>query len=106
MGALRDPTVYTSRIAVFVFACTFFATVYLKSRDRTQDQVLNRIWLILWHMGVPTSMSLAACLGQNIEFVSVQREVKAGMYHISSYFIAQQLIQVPIMVILGLASIG
>merc|ERR1719450_1311132 len=69
--AVRDPTVYISRIFVFFLSCTFFAIVYFKSRDRSQDQVFNRVWLLLWHMGVPASMSLAACLGQNIEFAAV-----------------------------------
>jgi ABC-type multidrug transport system ATPase subunit len=104
--AVRDPTVYISRMIVFLLSCTFFAIVYTKSRDRTQDQIFNRVWLLLWHMGVPSSMSLAACLGQNVEFVAVRREVRAGMYRVSSYFVAQLLLQLPFLVLLSLSSIG
>jgi ABC-type multidrug transport system ATPase subunit len=99
--AMRDPTAYISRLVVCLFACCFFSLVYLKSRERTQDQVMNRMWLIVWHLGVPAQMSVAMCLGQNIEFASVRREVKAGMYNFSAYFIAQFLFQIPYLLLLS-----
>merc|ERR1712162_76071 len=68
--AIRDPTVHISRLVICLFSCMFFAVVYIKSRERTQDQVLNRLWLIIWHMGVPSQMCLAACLGQNLDLES------------------------------------
>jgi len=99
--ARRDPTIYASRAFVFVFACLFFAIVYINSRDRIQSQALQRVWVLLWHIGVPSIMSLATCLGQNLEFNAVKREVKAGMYRLSSYFVAQMLLQIPLLVILS-----
>jgi hypothetical protein len=50
--------------------------------------------------------SMAAALGQNVEFVTIRREVKAGMYRISSYLAAQHLIQLPFIVLLALSVIG
>jgi len=99
--AVRDPTVHLSRLVVCLFSCIFFAIVYVKSRERTQDQVLNRVWLYIWHMGVPAQMCLAACLGQNMEFVAVRREIKSGMYAFTAYFVAQLLIQLPYMILLS-----
>jgi hypothetical protein len=99
--AMRDPTAYISRLVVCLFSCCFFTLVYIKSRERTQDQVSNRMWLILWHLGVPAQMSVAMCLGQNLEFASVRREVKAGMYSFSAYFIAQLLFQIPYLLLLS-----
>merc|ERR1719409_2268014 len=104
--AVRDPTVHISRLVACLFSCMFFAVIYIKSRDRTQDQVLNRLWLIIWHMGVPSQMCLAACLGQNLEFASVRREIKAGMYSFTAYFVAQLLIQIPYMILLSAVCIG
>jgi len=98
--------VHVSRLVVCLFSCCFFAVIYIKSRERTQDQVLNRLWLIIWHMGVPSQMCLAACLGQNLEFASVRREIKAGMYNFSSYFVAQLFVQIPYMFLLSLFCIG
>mmetsp|Transcript_14192 Transcript_14192/g.39029 ORF Transcript_14192/g.39029 Transcript_14192/m.39029 type:complete len:654 (-) Transcript_14192:267-2228(-) len=103
---VRDPMVYVSRVFFFVVACTFFSIVYIKARNRTQDQVFNRMWLILWHMAVPSCLSLVACLGCNLEFVAVRREIKAGMYHRSTYLVAQTMIQIPLMVVLSAAAIG
>jgi len=99
--AVRDPTVHISRLVVCLFSCVFFAIIYVKSRERTQDQVQNRVWLYIWHMGVPAQMCLAACLGQNMEFTSVRREIKSGMYAFTSYFVAQLLIQIPYMILLS-----
>ncbi|CAE7222215.1 Abcg8, partial [Symbiodinium necroappetens] len=99
--AIRDPTMYVSRMVVFLLSCIFFSIVYLKSRERTQTQILQRMWLLLWHIGVPSCMSLSTCLAQNMEFVAVKREVKSGMYRLSSYLIAQHLIQIPMLVVLS-----
>jgi len=52
-------------------------------------------------MGVPAQMCLAACLGQNMEFVAVRREIKSGMYAFTAYFVAQLLIQLPYMILLS-----
>jgi len=104
--AWRDPIVYVSRACVFTMACLFFALVYIESRDRRQDQVFNRVWLILWCIGVPAMMSLAAALGQNLEFVSIAREVKGGMYNISAYLTAQLVIQIPLLFFLSACAIG
>merc|ERR1712087_1011630 len=80
--------------------------VYLESRERTQAQVYSRFWLLIWHLGVPSMFSMAAALGQNVEFVTIRREVKAGMYRISSYLAAQHLIQLPFILFLSLSVIG
>jgi len=104
--AVRDPTVYLSRLVACLSSCIFFSLVYIKSRERTQEQVLNRIWLLIWHIGVPSQLSVAACLGQNIEFVAVRREIKAGMYDFRAYFVAQLIIQIPYMFLLSIFCIG
>jgi len=51
-------------------------------------------------------MSLAAALGQNLEFVSITREVKGGMYNISAYLTAQLVIQIPLLFFLSACAIG
>lgn len=55
----------------------------------------------MWHLGVPSQLSVAACLGQNLEFAAVRREVKAGMYDFAAYFAAQLFIQVPYVLLLS-----
>jgi ABC-type multidrug transport system ATPase subunit len=39
----RDPMVYLGRCLMFCFICSFFAAIYIKSRDRVQEQVLFRM---------------------------------------------------------------
>lgn len=46
-------------------------------------------------------LCVAACLGQNIEFTAVRREIKTGMYDFRAYFVAQLCIQIPYMFLLS-----
>lgn len=45
---VRDPILYVGRCAIFVFMCLVFALVYLNARDNTQDQSLNKFWILIW----------------------------------------------------------
>mgnify|MGYP006115615007 CR=1 len=65
--------IYLGRAVGFVGACTFFAVIYIKSMVRTQDQVLNRLWLLMWLCGVPTSMAVVAVYSyvQNVLMLSI-----------------------------------
>ena len=57
---LRDPNVFLGRCVMFCLGCLFFAIVYFKSRDRVQELVLSRAFLIMWHVGMPTALSVVA----------------------------------------------
>ena len=57
---MRDPVLYIGRAVIFLFANLFFSLVYIKARNRTQDQVLNRMWLTIWYVGVPANMGVVA----------------------------------------------
>ena len=46
--------IYLGRAMMFLFACVFFAVVYIEARVREQDQCLNRLWVSMWLLGVPT----------------------------------------------------
>ena len=70
----------------------FVAAVHGESRERSQSQIYNGFWLIIWHLGMPSMFSRAAALGQNLELVSIQREVKAGAYRVSTYLASRHLI--------------
>ena len=43
----RDPLVLFARALCFMLGNAYFAVVYIKTRERHQDQVLNKMWL-LW----------------------------------------------------------
>jgi ABC-type multidrug transport system ATPase subunit len=38
-----DPMIYIGRAVVFLIGCTFFAVIYVYSRDRIQEQVFNHL---------------------------------------------------------------
>lgn len=45
---VRDPILYIGRCAIFLFMCLVFSLVYLNARDDSQDQVLNKFWIMVW----------------------------------------------------------
>lgn len=84
--------------------CVIFSLIYIKTRDRVQSQVLSRQWLIAWHIGIPTLMSMVYCFAAGDEFTAVLKEVRANNYRLCSYLIAQMLIQLPVMWLLAVIS--
>ena len=104
--ACIDPMIYLGRCIGFVFACTFFAVIYVESRNRVQEEILNRLWLSMWLTGVPTSFGVVAVFAFADEFKSICKEVKNGMYRLSGYLLSAFLIQIPAMFLLGLCAIG
>ncbi len=104
--AMVDPMVYLGRAFGFLNACTFFAIIYIKSMDRTQDQVLNRLWLSMWFAGVPTSMGVVAVFAFAEEFATINKEVKNGMYSLSNYIFSVLALQVPAMWMLAIFAVA
>ena len=96
-----DPTMYLGRAIAFLFACTFFSVIYIYCRDRNQDQVLNRLWLSMWFVGVPTSLGVVAVYSFNEEYKILRKEVKNGMFSIWSFLITSFVLQAPLMFILA-----
>lgn len=102
---LRDPTMYTGRIVMFLLACCFFSIVYIKSRDRVQEQAFNRLWLLLWFVGVPTNFGIICVFGTNLEFFTVRKETKDGMYHPLVHLMANTVLQLPMMVLMSMSAV-
>eukprot|EP00930_Biecheleria_cincta_P073146 TRINITY_DN60466_c0_g1_i1.p1 TRINITY_DN60466_c0_g1~~TRINITY_DN60466_c0_g1_i1.p1 ORF type:complete len:660 (+),score=105.20 TRINITY_DN60466_c0_g1_i1:27-1982(+) len=102
---LRDPTMYTGRIVMFMLACCFFSIVYIKSRDRVQEQAFNRLWLLLWFVGVPTNFGIICVLGTNLEFFAVRKETKDGMYHPLVHLVANAVLQIPMLIVMSMSAV-
>lgn len=103
--SVRDPMIYTGRMAIFLVATVFFAIVYIHARVRNQQQALNRFWFMTWCCGVPTNMGVIAVYVFNTEFFAIKKEVKNGMVNNTAYLIANTVIQIPMMFVLGLAAL-
>lgn len=52
---LRDPVLYLGRCLIFLVANMVFAFVYWNGRDYTQDQAVNKLWVSIWFVGVPSN---------------------------------------------------
>lgn len=102
--SFRDPTVYSGRMLVCCLTNLFFTFIYIESRNTTQNQALSRQWLIAWHLGIATLMSMVYCFAAGDEFTAVTKEVRANNYRLASYIVAQTLVQIPLMVLLALSS--
>ena len=70
----RDLVLVGVRATCFFFGNLYFATVYVKSRERRQTQVANRVWLLIWMNAVPACLTLVIVVAINME----TRMVKSG----------------------------
>lgn len=103
---LRDPILYIGRCAMFLVSCMIFSLVYLRGRDFTQDQSMNKFWLNMWLVGVPSNMGVVAVYALNEEFKSIQSEAKNGMLSGISYVVAKSILVLPIMFLFALFGLG
>ena len=103
---LLDPISYTLRAIVYMVVTTFFAVVYIKTRSFEQTQVLSRVWLSNWLLGV-TSLTggFVVIYLMNIDFAVVRREVKDGMYHPATYVLAKTCMQLPMLALLAVCAL-
>lgn len=103
---LRDPLLFLGRMGIFLCATMFFAIVYVSARSLNQAQVLNRMWYVMWCVGMPANMAVIAVYTYNAEFHAIKREAKNGMTSPLAYLIALGLLQLPIMIIFGVFSLS
>eukprot|EP00541_Cyclophora_tenuis_P013819 CAMPEP_0116549230 /NCGR_PEP_ID=MMETSP0397-20121206/4761_1 /TAXON_ID=216820 /ORGANISM="Cyclophora tenuis, Strain ECT3854" /LENGTH=634 /DNA_ID=CAMNT_0004073937 /DNA_START=552 /DNA_END=2456 /DNA_ORIENTATION=- len=103
---IRDPILYLGRCLIFLVSNLVFAFVYWNARSFTQDQAVNKLWINIWFVGVPTNMGVVAVYALNDEFKSVMRETKNGMVSAASYVLAKTILVIPIMFIFALFALG
>ena len=103
---VRDPLVYLGRAIGFLLMCGFFAVIYIEARERSQAQILNRMFVSMWFLGVPTSMGVIAVFTGAEEFKTIEKEVKNGMFRMSTYLLSAFLIQIPASFVLSICALG
>jgi hypothetical protein len=99
---VRDPVLYSGRAVIFFVVSLLFSLVYLNARDYSQDQALNKMWIVLWLVSVPSNMGVVAVYALNEEFKSILRESKNGMASPLSYALAKTVLVIPIMFVFAL----
>mmetsp|Transcript_10000 Transcript_10000/g.16719 ORF Transcript_10000/g.16719 Transcript_10000/m.16719 type:complete len:592 (+) Transcript_10000:240-2015(+) len=104
--AFRDPTLYSGRAIVFLFVTIFFAIIYIRARERAQDQIISRMFYCVWIIGVPSCMGVIAVFAYNTEFNAIRREVKNGMVSPLSYLLANTVLTIPVMFLFAIAATG
>jgi ABC-type multidrug transport system ATPase subunit len=102
----RDPVLYLGRSFIFLLSNLVFALVYLSSRNYSQDQATNKLWVSIWFIGVATNMGVVAVYALNDEFKSIQSETKNGMVSALSYIFAKTILVIPIMIIFSIFALG
>ena len=103
---VTDPMVYMGRAIGFIFICSFFAVIYIEARHREQSQLMNRLFFLMWLMGVPTSMGVVAVYVFSDEFKTIEKEIRNGMYSLSSFLLSSFIIQVPACFFLAVCAVG
>lgn len=92
---MRDPTLYAGRWIFAIVGNALFSVVYIGARDRTQNEMLNRIWLFSWAMGGVAFLSVIVIAVYFSEFHIWQKERHNDMYRSPSYLASRLLVTVP-----------
>jgi ABC-type multidrug transport system ATPase subunit len=100
--SIRDPLLFVGRMGIFLVATLFFAIVYISAINIRQDQVLNRLWYIMWCVGMPANMAVIAVYTYNAEFNAIRREAKNGMTSPIAYLVAMSVLQIPVVILFGM----
>lgn len=103
---VRDPVLYVGRTLIFFISNLIFAFVYWNARVPNQDQALNKMWVMIWFVAVPSNMGVVAVYALNDEFKSVLGENKNGMVTGGSYLLAKSIIVLPIFFVFAIFSLG
>mmetsp|Transcript_21796 Transcript_21796/g.33266 ORF Transcript_21796/g.33266 Transcript_21796/m.33266 type:complete len:647 (+) Transcript_21796:40-1980(+) len=103
---VRDPVLYLGRAFIFLVCNIVFSLVYWRTREFEQMQVLNKVWIGVWFVGVPTNMGVVAVYALNDEFKSLARETQNGMINVVSYVLAKSILVLPIMYIFAVFAVG
>eukprot|EP01052_Picozoa_sp_SAG31_P005941 SAG31_NODE_269_length_18741_cov_11.185441_5_plen_1316_part_00 len=100
--ALMDPSVYSARMAILLVIGIFFPCIYIETRNRVQDQILQRCFLIFWIVALPGVATTSAVFVYNSFAQTLRLEVKSGMYSIGAFSIASILVELPVVVVSSL----
>ena len=101
----RDVLTLGIRAVCFLMGNLYFSAVYVESRQRHQDQVANRFWLIIWYIGVPAQVTALLVFALNLEARIVRTEVANGMVAPSAD-LAASVLEIPLVIFLALVALG
>uniref|UniRef100_A0A0G4IE84 ABC transporter domain-containing protein n=1 Tax=Chromera velia CCMP2878 TaxID=1169474 RepID=A0A0G4IE84_9ALVE len=104
--SVRNPIFYFGRALACLFSGVFFSLVYINARERLQTQIISRTFFYGGICGVAPMFAVVTVYVTSEEIAYVSREVRNGMYKVTSYLLANFLLQVPYMFLLGISSIG
>jgi len=102
---LREPVLYAARLVMIFFTNLFFAIVWVKTREYTQEVALQKFFMMAFCVGVPALYTIIAVYALNVEFVAVRKEIKDGMYTPNAYSLANVLLQLPAVFLLAAAAL-
>jgi len=97
----KDPSLYIARAVMNMIMVSVFSIVYIEARHRIQTQAQQRCFFFVFCMAIPSNFAIGVVILSNLNLKSVAREVKDGMYHPICQWIAQSIVQAPMMLVLA-----
>eukprot|EP00752_Nemacystus_decipiens_P009950 g8873.t1 len=101
LNSIRDPAAYALRLVLYMFMSFFLGSVYYQV-ENTQEDILNRVFLILWINAFNSYMDMAAIPIFGQEKDAVVKEVQNGQYGVASFCVANAVVQVPFVLLIAL----
>jgi len=103
--AAIDPAQYVGRFVILLVIGIFFPIFYIKQREYSQDQIINRVFLQFWITVLPGVVGITGNFARNLELGMLRQEARTGMYSVVAYSIASFVIELPMVFLLTLAEL-
>lgn len=99
---VKDPLLYSARMVFTVVAIAFYGVTFIYSRERSQDQVLPRVFYGAFSLITVPMLGLVAVVGFYFEGVVVSREMMDAAYSPITYLLTTSVIQLPMVSLISL----
>jgi hypothetical protein len=100
----RSPIAFIGRVALSCSLVSFVMFAYSGARQRTQTQILDRVWALVWLQQLPAFLCVGAVPKFTSEHGCYRKEVTNGLYRPLSYFVADACVNIPLWFVLSFAS--
>ena len=93
----KDPSLYVARIFVLNFIGIWFPCIYVQQRQRVQEQVIQRAFLLFWIIELPQMCAMGAAYVYHTFSESIRLETRNGMYSVGAFTLSLVLTELPVM---------
>lgn len=105
VGHYRNPAVLLGRTLFGAASVAFIAFAYCAARSMGQEDILDRVWMVMWLQQLPGFLVVGTIPAFAHEGLCVRRELRNGLFTPLSYIFSDLVVSIPLWFIVVLFTI-